>query len=351
MCERPVAESSPAAAPEDAPAGCRRYRVLGLTLETDATFQTPLPTTSAAPDLRFQVLEGSRPRDWREPATPVFTSPVRIDGDQPLFTIHQGPRGDLLRFTEVAEFSLSDREIHACLLDPDYAFMMEIYLLGIVLSYWLERQGIPVLHASAVSVVGRAVGFVGTNQGGKSSLAIALMNGGHPLLADDLVGVQRSSTGIEARPGFPSMRMWPDLARYAVGDAWEALPLAHPRFEKRRVAIGPGGFGRFRDRVQPLACLYLPQRCDPGGGEPEVRVEAVSPQEAIFQLLRGSFLPRVTLATGFAPERLEIFSTLVERVPVRRLIYPRGFEHLPRVAECIVRDLEGLRPAAEGGRR
>jgi hypothetical protein len=327
------------------PTGLRHYRILGLTVETDVVFQTHLHSTTNSPDLRFRLTKGTSPPHWPVPDAPSFESPIQIDSGQPYLSLHQGTEGDLLRFSEVTDFYVTDDEIRCHLLDPEYAFMVEVHLLGSVLSYWLERRGKPVLHASAVSVGDHAVAFLGTNKAGKSSLSVSLMQRGYPLLSDDLVGLQVTGSGIEARPGFPSMRMWPDLAQHVVGEHWAQLPLAHPRFDKRRTPVGPEGFGQFIDRVQPIACLYLPERVNDAGASSQIRIEAMSSGEAIFELLRESFLSRLTQAAGFAPDRLKVFSMLTTKVPVRRLIYPAGFEHLTEVSAKILEDL-GVTPAA-----
>jgi hypothetical protein len=319
----------------------RCYRILGMNLVTDFEFETPLLPCDQPPDLRFRLRDHEmEPPEWTVPESTLFESPLRIDSGLPLFTVHEAGGGDLIRFSEVVDFLLTGQGIQARLLDPEYAYQVEPHLLGIVLSYWLERRGIPMLHAAAVAVSGRAVGFIGTNRGGKSSLAVSLMQRGFPLLADDLVGLELSAAGVRARPGFPSMRMWPDLAQEVLGDAWEALPLAHPRYDKRRVAVGPAGVGQFLDRVCPLKRLYLPERRDPDLHGLEVEFESLHPAEAIFQLLRGSFLPRLTLASGLATGRMQIFGALTRTVPVKRLIYPSGFEHLGEVAQRILVDLE-----------
>ena len=327
------------------PKGPRRYRILGLTVETEFVFQTHLHSTRDEPDLQFHLSRGPNLPQWPVQGDPSFESPVRIESGQPFVSLHQGAAGDLLRFSEVTDFFLTDDEIRCHLLDPDYAFMVEVHLLGTVLAYWLERRGVPVLHASAVSVGDRSVAFLGTNKAGKSSLSVSLMRRGYPLLSDDLVGLQITDSGVEARPGFPSMRMWPDLARYVTGERWAQLPLAHPRFEKRRTAVGPEGFGHFIDRVQPIACLYLPERVRDAGASSPIRIETVSPGEAIFEFLRESFLPQLTQAAGFAPGRLKVFSMLTAKVPVRRLTYPAGFEHLNAVSARILEDV-GVTPDA-----
>lgn len=329
----------------------RRYRLLGVTLETSFPFATPLPSSSDTPDLRFSLEVGGDPDSEGTPPTPDFESPIRIDGGAPLVSLYQGPDEDRLLFSEVADFRVGDRAIRCRLLDRDLAHMVEVHLLGVVVSYWLERQGIPVLHASAVAVEGKAVGFMATNKGGKSSLAISLMERGYPLLSDDLLGVQAGDPHWEARPGFPSMRMWPDLAERVMGADWASLPLAHPLYAKRRVPVGPAGFGQFVDRSQPLACLYLPERQEPGeagGNGSPVRVETVPAAHAVVELVRGSFLRRVPLAAGFAPNRLRLFSDLAGRVPVRRLVYPSGFHRLSEVTDRILQDIAGWGDASHG---
>ena len=70
-------------------------------------------------------------------------------------------------------------------------------------SYWLERQGIPVLHASAVTVEGQAVAFLSSNDGGKTSLAATLMQAGYALLTDDLLPVERADEQFLGRPAIP----------------------------------------------------------------------------------------------------------------------------------------------------
>lgn len=343
----PDARSDPRARQEEGETW--RYRLLGLTLETSFRFATPLPSSPHPPDLWFSLEVGGPFPPHSTPAKPDFESSVRIEGGAPLLALYRTPGKDLLSYAEVAEFQVSDRAIRCRLLDPEYAYMVEVHLLGVVLSYWLERRGIPVLHASAVSVENRAVGFMATNRGGKSSLAISLVERGHPLLSDDLLGVQQGPSGWEAMPGFPSMRMWPDLAERVMGTEWETLPLAHPRYSKRRVPVGAGGFGQFLDRSQPLACLYLPERQDPGEaaeGVPAIRVETVPPAQAVVELVRGSFLLRIPQAAGFAPDRLRLFSDLVGRVPVRRLVYPSGFALLPEVTDRILEDLRRTSEAA-----
>jgi hypothetical protein len=324
-----------------------RYRLFGLTLESAFPFRTPLRETDRPADLRF-ACSRDRP-SGRSPGLgeQVHESAARLDSGAPLLTLRHGDGVDVIRYTEVADFYLADDRIDCHLLDPAYDFMIEIHLLGLVLSYWQERRGVPVLHASAVAVDHAAAVFMATHGGGKSSLAATLVAGGHPLVSDDLVGMVRSDDGWVARQGFASMRLWPDQAARFV-DHWETLPLAHPRHQKRLVPVGAGGFGTFLDRPVRIGAFYLPERREATSdvSDATIGLTRVPPREAVMELVRGSFLPGLVERGGLAASRLAVFGDLAARVPVVRLSYPDGFEHLPRVGDAVAADV--ARRVAEG---
>jgi hypothetical protein len=235
----------------------------------------------------------------------------------------------------VADFYIQPEQIACHLQDPDFAQLTEIRLLGPVLSYWLERRGIPTLHASAVAVDGQAVAFISHHGGGKSGLAAGMMRAGYPLLTDDILPVEEKDGILLGRPGYPQMRMWPDEGAHFV-ERFEELPLVHPELSKRRVPVGPGGFGAFHDSALPLAAIFLAARRGPEEAGSGVEILPLSSMEAVIELVRHSFSPHLVEAAGLQPARLDLFAHLVKQVPVRRLVYPSGFEHLPRVVEAIL---------------
>lgn len=147
------------------------------------------------------------------------------------------------------------------------------------------------------------------------------------------------------RPGYPQMRMWPEQAQHFVG-RYEDLDIVHPAFSKRRVPVDESGFGIFCGTARPLACLYLPERRDPKEWGERIEIEPVSRREAVLTLIGNSFVPAVVEALGLHPHRLSFFSQMVVRVPPRRVVYPSGFEHLPRVRQAILDDLAGLAAVA-----
>ncbi len=70
---------------------------------------------------------------------------------------------------------------------------MRADLLGRVMALAAHADGRLTLHASAVSVAGRAVAFVGPKHAGKSTLALALVRKGARLLTDDTLVVRLQS--------------------------------------------------------------------------------------------------------------------------------------------------------------
>ena len=311
------------------------HGLYGLTLASRFAFANRLSTGSGMPDLRFSQV-GQPPVDivWQEHAA-AYASGEQIDDGVYLLMLYQLPEVEVVRFAGMADYYLTSEEIVCHLLDADYDYAVEIWLLGTILAYWLERfRGIPALHAAASVVDGRAVGFLSTNKGGKSSLAATLMQLGHPLLSDDILPLERTEAGFVGRPGYPQMRMWPHQAEHFLGYS-QALEKVHPYLDKRRVPVGEGTFGTFCSEAKPLAALYLPHR----GDVERVIVEPLSLGEAIMELIRHSFLVELVEAAGLEKQRFAFFAELAKRVPVKRLRYPEGLELLPQVCEALIDDV------------
>lgn len=306
-------------------------RLFGTNLESGFPFTVALPPGSPPADLAFDLEPGlGEPEPAPGLLAPLYSSPWREEGGGSVCHLYRLTDRDLFSFSEAVEFHLGPRRISARLLHPDYGYLVELRFLGPVLSFWLERQGIPTLHASAVEAGGHAAIFLSSHGGGKTGLAAAMMQAGHPLLTDDLLPLEERDRAFLGRSGYPQMRMWPDEAAHFLGADWEHLPLVHPRLTKRRVAVSS-----FHESPLPLAAIYLPERREGG----PIEIGSLSRGQAVIELVRHSFSPHLVQAAGLQPSRLDFFTRLVRRVPVRRLAYPSGFERLPEVAEAVRHDL------------
>lgn len=336
-----------------------RYRLYGLELESSRPFSTPIPLAAdsdhgSPPDLTLDWSEGRPGNDvggHREGrGVRIWESTGRLSSGAPAAVVHR--EGDVhhIRYTGVVECALREdaERIECRVLDPERDHLVEIFLLGLVLAYWLELQGRLALHGSGVVAGAGGVAFLGTKGSGKSSLAAASMRAGSPMISDDLLAVTldaRESDQPRAlaaqdppvmAPAYPQMRMWPDVARHFVTDP-DRLPPVEPGGRKRRVSLREHWDVPFADAPVPLACIYLPERVEPGG-RTEIRIESVPTSEALIELVRESFLVRILQAAGLQGPRLERLGHLVRAVPVRRLVYPSGLDRLPAVVEAVCRD-------------
>lgn len=312
------------------------YYIYGLNLKSNFKFTHHLTTGTGQPNLTFECINSPPVRpDWKG-ASPSFPAPG--DPDLGIYFYPQN-RFDVLEFPNTGIFYVWSDKI---LFQPDTSadpVEWEIQFLGTVLSFWLERQGVLALHASAVVLQKDcAVGFLASSQGGKSSLASTLIQSGCPLLTDDILPVECLEDRIIGRPGYAQMRLWPDRAEHLLGQ-YHHLEQVHPDYSKRRVPIGLDGWGSFCDDLQILKCLYLPERRDSSRWGTEIEMVSVSPQEALIELVRQSFAAPILQAMGILPQRLERLTKIVRQVPVKRLIYPNGMNYLPSVCEAIRADL------------
>jgi hypothetical protein len=219
---------------------------------------------------------------------------------------------------------------------------VEQFLTGPVLAYWLEQEGLPALHASAVAIAKRAVAFLAHSGNGKSTLAGGFIQAGAALLTDDILPVEDQDGRFWGRPGLPQIKMWPDEAEYFALN-YEDFQTLSPDTSKLHIPVEALKNGAFCYESRPLACIYVPRKSDQPAGGTNIEITPIPPAEAVIELVRYSFIPPYIFESlGWQSRRLDFFAGLVRQVPVRRLVYPAGFEHLPGVTEAVRRDLENL---------
>jgi hypothetical protein len=314
-------------------------RLYGLRIASAFPFTHHLPAEPGPTDLEFEV-EETPEEQWvdLEPGahTVAWESPERTAGGAPQTRLLRSDRGETLSFPGISDFHLAPHRIVAAPSPAAAPGLLELRFLGPVLGYHLERAGTPVLHASALVVGGRAVALLAGHHGGKSTLAAALMRRGHALLSDDLLPLRNAGSGYLAQPGYPQMRFWPGDAERVTGRrGWPPVASGVP---KVRVAVGTTGergdatFGRFCAGPVPLAAVLVLRRGDESS---PVALRPVPPAAAAMHLVQGSFLPRLVTGAGLQPARLDFFADLVERVPVRELLYPTSHRALGEVVEAL----------------
>lgn len=316
----------------------RRYDLYGLVVESDYDFATPLPPApeGGQRDLLVDVTDGPPEGiDWST-ARVVDAQGRRADGE-PDFLFARFDGYDALRITGALDFYVHDDRITCHVLDRRHEYLIDIAFLGMVMSFWFERRGVPTLHASVAVVDGGAVAFLANKGGGKTSTLAAVLRRGHALLTDDMCALRRAGSSTFVERGFPALRLWPAQVEEFVGPHQHLSPV-HPDHDKRRVPVGADGFGSFAPAAAPLRALYLPERLP--DADRDVEIVRLGPDEAVMALLRQSFLPREVQRFGWQPGRLQAFAEIASTVPVAQLRYPSGFPRLPTVVDAVERELD-----------
>ncbi len=311
-------------------------RVFGVNLSSDFPFLARLPAADGEPDLSFRCV--SRWSSGAPQGRQLFRSPERLVSGQRALELDAQAERYLLRVGGVGEFEIAAREIR-CLPARDDPVMVEIALLGTVMSFWLEQRGVAAMHASAVAVGARGVAFLSGQGGGKSCLAAGFLEQGDGLLSDDVLPLVEREGRAWAQPAYPQMRLGDREAGRLLPPGLE-LPRVHEAISKRRVAVGDGGWGRYCHRSVPLALALLPERA--ADSRSQIRLEPVGRAAAAVELARHSFLGRTLRAAGLEVERFRRLAALARHLPFRRLVYPSGLRYLPRVRQAVLEELDHL---------
>lgn len=201
-------------------------------------------------------------------------------------------------------------------------------VLGRVFAISLHQEGMLALHGSAVELDGTAIAFIAPKFHGKSTTAMALVESGGRLLADDLVAV---SPGPEPSvlPSVPFVQLWRDSAERTAGSSGSLI--GDP--QARKVRFGWDASATNPTVSSPLAAVYVlaPYRPDGASGVKRERLPGVQAalallgQAKVVGLLGGRH--RVNL--------LQRMADLAERVPVYRLEIPRDFDRIPELTSSL----------------
>jgi len=213
---------------------------------------------------------------------------------------------------------------------------MTSYLLGPVLGLLLRLRGVICLHASAVSIEGRAIAFVGPPGAGKSTTAAACSKKGHAVLADDIVAMEERDESFYALASHPELRLWPESVKLLYGHA-EALQRLNPEWDKRRLWLGDLGV-RFEHRTLPLGAIYILGDCRPAHAP---YVEPLESREALLSLVAETYANKI-LDRDLRAREFETLRPLVVSVPMHRLFAHSDPPRIQNLCTVIETDLAAL---------
>ena len=277
-----------------------RYRLFGLSVQSEIELpELVAEPADSTPDVRIAL--------GRIDTAPDAEAGLHIDGDEALLVIP--PAGRFL--------TRSGREM---LVEPAAGVSprnLRLYLLGSAFGAILHQRGLLPLHANAVIVEGRAIGFMGHPGAGKSTLAAWFHDRGFDVLADDVCVVTTGPDGIPlAHPGIPRLRLWREALEAGGRDA-SAYERSFDDMDKYTV---PTDLERVLPAV-PLSHLYLLEKAE---GSPSIdRLEGSAAVEAmIANTYRGAYVRLM----GHSRDHMLACAGLARTIPVFRARRRWGYD-------------------------
>jgi hypothetical protein len=219
--------------------------------------------------------------------------------------------------------------------DSDVAVLVS----GPVVGRALRLRGVHCLHATTLTVAGRAIALLGPSGAGKSTLAAALLRAGGSLLSEDQSAFAHSEPDFLALPGQTGLRLWRDSVE-SVAPADGSARLLWPAIEELEKFVIEVPTAHRAGGAAPLAGVFLlaPRT-------PEVRnveVTDLAPAERVA-VLCGNVYGGLEPSREVRVRELAFFSRMAAHVPVQGLRLPHG---LDRIVDVAGRFLERIRTAA-----
>jgi hypothetical protein len=315
------------------------YQIFGLKVTSDFPFGNRLPQGQGGMELVFTCRDTAPILiNWDE-IVPIYTSVYRTKNNKPVKYLYKQDDFFIIRYTDWVDFYILGEVIICHTLDKPLQDTHVINLLPNVLSFGLEMQGIPCLHAGAVVIDDYAVAFLAHSGHGKSSMTAAFLEAGYPLLTDDKLPIEQKDGDFFARPGYPLLRIYPAVAE-SLNVEYQDWDTVMPGFTKRVADLGREKRWKFCDSQKPLSCICILERLQADEQKPIVTISNMSPRDAVIELMRFNFNAQISSALGFSPARLDFFSRLVNAVPVKRVAYRTGLDNLPNIQRAILQDLQ-----------
>lgn len=192
-----------------------------------------------------------------------------------------------------------------------------------VLPAALSLQHRAVFHASALSMHGAAVAFLGESGRGKSTLATFLARRGHPLLTDDGLELREDGGALMAIPNQPSIRLWED-SRDALLSV-EAIPMPAVSYTTKERFHAADWLPLCTQPVPMQHAFFLGD-----GTASSVTITPLSPQQAHLAWVKHTFLLDVHDKDTMRRHFHQV-AALAQRGISYQLDYPRRYDWLPRV--------------------
>jgi hypothetical protein len=252
--------------------------------------------------------------------------PPAFDGSEQHFKAERTDRGHLYYIQNIGGVKVEEgTQITVSPLDGSEERGFRFLVTGIALGLLLHQRGFVTLHASAVSIGGHVVAFVGHKGMGKSTTAAAFHAHDYSIVTDDLLVLDIESEQVLARPSFPHLKLYPESIIGSLSEDPAQVPKIDPQGSKRSYDAARGFVGQ----SQPLECLYVLDYKDDDEQGDRPFSETIRGGDALMEIVRHSYVARLIPDEALSHRHLEHCATFARKVPMRRLYREKSLARLP----------------------
>ncbi len=317
------------------------YRIYGLNLSSDL----PIPGLNEEnkgmrhPEV---VVEFREEPQWVKdalqlPATIVQSIAASPETQDPAFLLTSLGAGQFLQlaYSDGTRFVANGAATHIWGTAGEGQTMEDLstYFLGPVMGFILRRRGTTALHASCLSVDGKAIVLTGEAGAGKSTTAAALALRGLPVLCEDVAAIEEKDGSYSIEQGYSRICLWPHSVEMLMGSP-DALPRLAPNWEKCYLPLD-GAMGALETSKRPLGAIYMlapRETCDDAP-----RVEPLSGREVLLELVQNTYMNWL-LDRGQRAAEFELLSRLASHIPVHRVVPHADPSRIGALCELLVAD-------------
>lgn len=241
-----------------------------------------------------------------------------------------------MRYSHGLTFHLNANltDISICCAAPMEKDDVADFLLGPVLGVVLRLRGVTCLHASAVSIGGKAIAFVGVAGAGKSTTAALFARKGHAVLTDDIAALVEQERSLSVYPAYPYLNLLPGTLAMLAGR--EDSPLSESAAtDKVRLPLDSDD-SKFQRDALPLAAIYVL-----AGRSTESRapfVDALPPPKALMSLVANTY-GNTILDASMKAQEFRVLGQIAKSLPIRSLVARDGTAQLARLYDLVCEDL------------
>ena len=244
--------------------------------------------------------------------------------------------GYLLRFPDLADFEVSadGESVVAYPAENGDEVTVEHLYINQLVPLALSRQGWPAFHASAVTMPGGVVVFLGKSGMGKSTLAASFALGGASFLTDDALIIEETDGGCLVQPSHPSLRLWQDSKEALIDPS---APQAADISYSTKARLLAGDALAYSSEPQRLLAAYVLIEEDAR----EITINELTGLDRYMAWLENSFLLDIT-DKELLSQHFEWTDRISGSVQTFALDYPRDYGMLPEVRKAIRDHVETL---------